>query len=130
MAGRPPTYLSKAAKPVSVSLRIPRDLYEQAQQYVYMCRTTLTELLIDGLRLRLETLADPTDLIVSDKSTTVMQHIQELVNAAVQAALATSYSPPTHTPRRESSALPRDDIQHDDNTGVQEKTPRSIYHPL
>jgi hypothetical protein len=118
--GRPYTYQSEEEKPVSVSLRLPRDLYEQAQQYVRMRRMTLTELLIDGLRLRLETPADPRDLLLSDDSNTVLQHVQELVNAAVQAALATGY-PPTYTPTREAPAIPSDDIQHyDNNTVIQE----------
>jgi hypothetical protein len=117
MAGRPPTYLSDDEKPVSVSLRIPRELYEQAQRYVGMRRTTLTELLLDGLRLRLETPADPRELLLSHSSDTVMQQLQELVNAAVQAALATGYSPPTSAPAREA-AVPIADIQHYDNTRV------------
>ena len=50
---RPPTYHTDAEKPVTVSVRIPRALYAQAQQYVSMRRTTLTEVLLDGLRLRL-----------------------------------------------------------------------------
>jgi hypothetical protein len=121
MAGRPPTYLSDAEKPVSVSLRIPRELYDQAQQYVRMRRMTLTELLIEGLRLSLETPADPRELVLSNDSNTVMQHIQELVNAAVQAALATGY-PPTHTVPRAAAPVPSTDIQHDDNiTVIQER---------
>ena len=50
---RPPTYHTDAEKPITVSVRIPRALYAQAQQYVSMRRTTLTEVLLDGLRLRL-----------------------------------------------------------------------------
>ena len=68
--GRPFVYQSKDEKPATVSLRIPRDLYEQAQRYVGMRRPmTLTDLLLDGLRLRLETPADPRDMILSDDNT-------------------------------------------------------------
>jgi hypothetical protein len=136
MAGRPPTYLSDAEKPVSVSVRIPRELYEQAQQYVRMRRMTLTELLLDGLRLSLETPTDPRDFRVSDDSNTVMQQLQELVNAAVQAALATGYSLPTPPPAREASALSTanrppgsDGIPHDDNTVLQKNPPRGSTPP-
>ena len=115
MAGRPPTYLSDAEKPVSVSLRLPRELYEQAQQYVRLRRTTLTELLIDALRLRLETPADPRELLVSDERNTVMQQLQELVNAAVQAALATGYSPPTPSPAPEAPAPPGPAVSYTGN---------------
>jgi hypothetical protein len=74
--------------------------------YVRMRRMTLTELLIDGLRLRLETPADPRELVLSDDSNTVLQHVQELVNAAVQVALATEYGPPTPPPARAVAAPP------------------------
>jgi len=85
--GRPFVYQSKDEKPATVSLRIPRDLYEQAQRYVGMRRPmTLTDLLLDGLRLRLETPADPRDMILSDDNT-VIRELQEMVDAAVQAAL-------------------------------------------
>src|SRR5256885_12217760 len=86
--GRPFVYQSKDEKPATVSLRIPRELYEQAQRYVGMRRPmTLTDLLLDGLRLRLETPADPRDLILSDDNT-VIRELQEMVDTAVQAALA------------------------------------------
>ena len=61
--GRPDKYHSDTERPVNVSLRIPRDLYEQAERYRRMRSLTLTELLLDGLRLRLETPADPRDII-------------------------------------------------------------------
>ena len=85
--GRPKTYHSQEEKPVTVSLRIPRDVYEQARRYVdRRPPMTLTELLLDGLQLRLETPADPRDMIVSDDNT-VIQELQKMVDAAVQAAL-------------------------------------------
>src|SRR5215510_2028770 len=122
MAGRPPTYLTDAEKPVSVSLRIPRQLYDQAQQQVRLRRMTLTEALLDGLRRWLEIPADPRDLLLSDNRNTVMQQLQELVNTAVQAALTTGYSLPTNPPGPAVAAVPsnalpqaRDDIPHYDN---------------
>ncbi len=53
--GRQPKYLSKDAQPVTVSLRIPRDLTEQAKRYASMHRVEkgMTELLLDGLRWRI-----------------------------------------------------------------------------
>jgi hypothetical protein len=97
-AGRPFIYQSEDEKPVSFSVRIPRGLYEQAQKYVKMRpKTTLTELLLDGLRLRLETPADPRDLILSDDNT-VMQEIQEMVDAAVERRLAQGQATPPLAP--------------------------------
>jgi hypothetical protein len=76
--GRPFVYQSEDEKPVAVSLRLPRDLYDRVEQYVKMhLGTTLTEFLLDGVRLRLDTPADPRDLILSDDNT-VIQEVQEM----------------------------------------------------
>lgn len=88
MAGRPPTYSQDDERPVSVSLRVPKALYAQAQQYATQRRLTLTELLLDGLQMRLETPTDPRELLLSDESNTVMQKLQEMVTTTVQAELA------------------------------------------
>jgi antitoxin component of RelBE/YafQ-DinJ toxin-antitoxin module len=121
MAGRKPLYQAPDEMPASVSLRIPRALYDEAQQYIAQRRMTLTDLLLDGLRLRLDTPADPRDLLLSDDNNTVMQHVQELVNAAVQAALATGYGPPMHTPARTAAALPTEAMPYYNNNTVIQK---------
>ena len=70
--GRPFEYQSEEERPVTVSLRIPRDLAEQAKRYVKMRHPmTLTDLLLDGLRLRLDTPADPRDIILSYHNTVI-----------------------------------------------------------
>ena len=51
--GRPPVY-SEADRPLTVSLRIPRDLADRMKHYAFRHRQTVTELLLDGLRWRLE----------------------------------------------------------------------------
>jgi hypothetical protein len=43
---RPPKYTSDEAKPVGLSLRLPRDLYDQVQQHAKRRQTTLTELVL------------------------------------------------------------------------------------
>src|SRR5437588_10181403 len=96
--GRPSVYQSDAEKPVTVSLRLPRDVYEQAQRYVgRRLPMTLTDLLLDGLQLRLETPADPRDVILSNDNT-VMQELQEMVDAAVQKALMKGSTAPGRVP--------------------------------
>jgi len=137
--GRPFVYQSEEEKPVTVSLRLPRDVYEQAQRYVRMRRTTLTEILLDGLRLRLETPADPRDIILSDDNT-VIQEVQDMIRAAVQAEIGKlsdfmgpHFKPAELIPAPESPAEPirgshlgeaatqREDASNDDNTVLQEK---------
>jgi hypothetical protein len=52
--GRPFTYQSEDEKPVTVSLRIPRDLHDRMSRYAARHRQSVTELLLDGLTWRLE----------------------------------------------------------------------------
>src|SRR6266704_1605643 len=72
--GRPFAYQSDEEKPVTVSLRIPREVYAQVERYVKMHPgMTLTEFMLDGIRLRLDTPADPRDLILSDDNTILQE---------------------------------------------------------
>ena len=75
---------------MSVTLRFPRDLYEQAQHHAQQRRTTLTELVLEGVRLRLETPIDPRDILVSQDNT-VMQELRQMIADEVQAALAAQH---------------------------------------
>ena len=69
---RPPKYASEEDKPVSVTFRIPRNLYDQAQQHAQRRQTTLTELVCEGLQMRLDTPTDPRDILAMQEIT-VMQ---------------------------------------------------------
>src|SRR6266481_1565669 len=85
--GRPFTYQSTDEKPVTVSVRIPREDYKRVERYIKMHPgMTLTEFFLDGARLRLDTPADPRDIILSDDNT-VMQEVQEMIRTAVQAEI-------------------------------------------
>jgi DNA invertase Pin-like site-specific DNA recombinase len=97
---RPPKYASDEDKPVSVTFRIPRDLYDQAQQHAKRRQTTLTELVCEGLQMRLETPTDPRDILATQDST-VMQELRQMIADEVQVALAALGSnAPTSAPRR------------------------------
>jgi hypothetical protein len=72
--GRPYTYQSEEEKPVTVSLRLPRDLYRQVERYVKRHPgMTLTEFFLDGARLRLDTPADPRDIISYNDNTIIQE---------------------------------------------------------
>ena len=124
---RPSVYQSEEEKPATVSLRIPRELYEQAQRYVRMRHPmTLTELLLDGLRLRLETPADPRDIILSDDNT-VMQELQEMIRAEVQAEIGklntfmgSAFDALKLAPAPEALAEPAPALSYNSNTVLQE----------
>jgi hypothetical protein len=122
MAGRPPTYQSEDARPVSVSLRVPRTLYEQAHQRVQMRRMTLTEALLEGLQLWLETPADPREVFLSDESNTVMQQLQAMVTAAVQAELAKLQGTAPYPATTNIHPTTTDILSDDGNTVLQENT--------
>jgi hypothetical protein len=88
---RPPKYATAEEKPVSVTFRIPRALYDQGQQHARQRRTTLTELVCEGLQMRLETPTDPRDILAT-QDITVMQELRQMIADEVQAALATQRS--------------------------------------
>lgn len=116
---RPPKYASEDDKPVSVTLRLPRNLYDQAQQHARRRQATLTELVREGLQLRLETPTDPRDILVS-QDTTVMQELRRMIVDEVQAALAAqSFQTPATTARRQRAATSK--AQHYSNA-PQEQT--------
>jgi hypothetical protein len=124
--GRPKTYQSDEERPATVSLRIPRDVYEQAQKYVRIHNPmTLTDLLLDGLRLRLETPADPRDIILSDDNT-VIRELQEMIQAAVQCELGklSAFMQPQGNLQGaippEAAAEPAPALSPDGNTIIQE----------
>jgi hypothetical protein len=52
--GRPFVYQSEDDRPVTVSLRVPRDVYTRLQRYAVMHRLSITTLVLDGLALRLK----------------------------------------------------------------------------
>jgi hypothetical protein len=87
---------------------------------------TLTDLLLDGLRLRLETPADPRDIILSDDNT-VIQELQDMIRTSVQAEIGKlsdfmgpRFSTPGAMPTPEGPAEPVPDISHYSNTVLQE----------
>lgn len=133
--GRPDKYHSDTERPVNVSLRIPRDLYEQVERYRRMHSLTLTELLLDGLRLRLETPADPRDIILSDDNT-VMQELQEMIQTAVQAEIGKlrdfmgpHVSIPGLIATPEAPAEPVLELSHNNNTVLQESVRQTTIPP-
>jgi hypothetical protein len=124
MAGRPPTYQSDDAQPVSISLRVPKALYDQAHQYAQQRRMSMTELLLDGLTMRLETSVDPRELLSSDESNTVMLELHEELKATlldelrrdVQRLLTST----THMP----ASVPSDIVLLNGNTILQNSSPQ------
>jgi hypothetical protein len=101
---RPPKYASEEDKPVSVTLRLPRDLYDQAQQHAKRRQTTLTELVREGLQMRLETPTDPRAILATQDST-VMQELRQMIADEVQAALAAPHFQASEsTPARQGEA--------------------------
>jgi hypothetical protein len=136
MAGRPPTYQSKDEKPVSVSVRIPRALYGQLQQRANQRRLTMTETLLEGAQLWLDTPADPREGVLSDNGNTVIQawedRVAEMIEVRVQAALATLQAPPAEgriLPTEERHPANAPFLSDNGNTAIQERAPVEQRHP-
>lgn len=103
---RPPK--PELEKPVSISLRIPRALYDEVQARAQVRRTTLTALVLEGLRLCLDTPLDPREVPVSH-SNTAMQEWETLIDARVYAILATERQRETsEAPGQLMGTLPHD----------------------
>lgn len=146
MAGRPRTYTQDDERPVTVSVRVPKVLYAQAQQYASQRRMSMTELLLDGLTMRLETPTDPREVFLSDESNTVIQElrdelkgslldelrkdVQKLLTSTGQAGLTQSPQTPlpTHNmPLAKHDVHPtQNDILSDNGNTVLQKAPHSV----
>jgi len=98
---------------------------------------TLTELLLDALRLRLDTPTDPRDIILSDDNT-VIHELQDMIRTAVQAEIGklSDFMGPhigtlglTPVPEAPAKRIP--ELSHDNNTVIQESldTPPSTEAP-
>src|SRR5262245_19044292 len=126
--GRPFEYQTDVDRPVTVSLRIPRDLYNRMEAYRRMHQQSITELLLDGLKLRLDTPADPRDILLSDDNT-VIQEVQGMIRAAVQAEIGklSAFLGPDRArahlvPELETTLAPTPTLSYDDNTVLQKET--------
>src|SRR6266699_4860456 len=120
--GRPFTYQSEDERPRTVSVRIPRELFQQLEARVNQRRTTMTEALLEGARLWLDTPADPREFLSSDSSNTVIPQLDELIEEAVERILAKrQVTPPTvPTAPAPAPAPPREEISSDNgNTVIQ-----------
>jgi Arc/MetJ-type ribon-helix-helix transcriptional regulator len=111
-AGRPFVYQTDAERPMSVTVRVPHALYDEVQSQVERRRTTISAAILEGLQWWLDTPVDPRELLASDKSNTVIQELQAMVAAMVQAELA----------KREGDApVMQHAIQHDSSNTVLQK---------
>jgi hypothetical protein len=136
--GRPFTYQSEDERPVTVSLRIPRDLHERMSRYAARHRQSVTELLLDGLKWRLEQ-DDPRQQSISNMEyydNTVLQELAKpahLVDAAIPfdedlAAFPTTKTEPSADISNYSNPVIQEsqqfsvDFQHYDNTVLQQKS--------
>jgi hypothetical protein len=124
--GRKPMYQSEDEKPVMLSLRIPRNLEAKLKRYADIHRQSITEVVIDGIQMRLETPTDPRDMILS-KDNTVIQELQEMIQTAVQAEIGKlptfmgpHFSLPGGIPVPEAPAELVSEFSHDNHTVLQE----------
>ena len=133
--GRPLVYQDEETRPVHVSVSFPHELYDQGQQYARAHNQTLAQVVREGVEMRL---AQPADLPEESRENVddiAARKLQEMVDAAVQKALARERTAPPvldaapPTPVPEEPGLPAHEIAHDDNTVIQAKAPRGSSPP-
>ena len=117
--GRPFTYQSEEERPVTVSLRIPRDLAERMKRYAARYRQSVTELLLDGLKWQLEQ-EDPRAQSSSDMEYYDNTVLQELTKSAHLVDESIPFDEDLGA-FPETKAQPASDISHYNNTVIQEK---------
>jgi hypothetical protein len=153
--GRPFVYQEGDKRPVTISLRVPADVYERLKRYASEHRQSVTELLLEGLQWRLEQGADPREQSLNDiqyyYNNTVIQQLQEMVDAAVQQALAKERDmlrpaaalaevladaaafledeDDEAMPAPEAPAPPAPELSYNDNTVLQKSVPRGSTPP-
>ena len=125
--GRPFTYLGEEERPVTVSLRIPRDLAERMKRYALRHRQSVTELLLDGLKWRLEQ-EDPRQQSTESikyYDNTVLQELEKPLHFLDEAI------PFDEDLGAGGEAKPQDlpDISHYDNTVIQNNVSQSRGRP-
>jgi hypothetical protein len=117
--GRPFTYQSEDERPVTVSLRIPRDLHDRMSRYAARHRQSVTELLLDGLRWRLEQ-EDPRQQSIGDLGYYDNTVLQELTKPTYLLDALIPFDEDVVI-FQESEAKASPDISHYDNMVIQEK---------
>jgi hypothetical protein len=131
--GRPFVYQSAEEKPVTVSLRIPRDLAERMKRYASRHRQSVTDLLLDGLTWRLEQ-GDPRQQAMTRAASydnTVLQELAQPVHL-IDEGIPFDEDLPSAPGTREAPETPAQPVperQHYDNTVLQEKASRRPGRP-
>jgi hypothetical protein len=113
--GRPVTYTTNDERPVTRSLRIPRDLDARLTRYAARHRQSVTELLLDGIRWRLEQ-DDPRSAALSSEQyydNTVLRELATPVHLLDDGI-------PFDEDGRSAPAVPTPDISYDNNTVIQQ----------
>jgi hypothetical protein len=133
--GRKLVYQSDDEKPVMVSLRIPRDLEKQLKNYAERHRQSITDVVIDGIRMRLETPVDPRDIILSDDNT-VIHELQEMIRTQVQAEIGklqtfmgSAFDTLKLSPIPEAAAESVPERPYDGNTVLQDNAGQTTIPP-
>jgi len=117
--GRPFVYQSDEERPVTISVRLPRNLHDRLQRYAYIHRQSISELVKDGLDIRLEQSADPRDQSLEtyyDNSV-----LQDLVRPLYQVDEHIPFDEDC-TPAGVPLEVPRADLLYDSNSVIPEQS--------
>ena len=122
--GRPFTYQSDEERPVTISLRLAHDLYDRLEWYAQRHRQSVSELVRDGIEMRLAVQADPRWQTAQEQESyydnTVLQKL------ATPAHMLDDRIPfdDDHMPVPAPATVAVADMPYDNNTVIQESVPK------
>jgi ribbon-helix-helix CopG family protein len=86
--GRPFTYPDDAERPETISLKVPRDLAERLRRHARMHGTSMSQVILEGLAMRLDTPVDPRELAAMAREDDALQaELRAMIDTAVGEAL-------------------------------------------
>ena len=118
--GRPFTYQSDEERPVTISLRLAHDLYDRLERHAQRHRQSVSELVRDGIEMRLAVQADPRWQTAQEQElyydNTVLQELATPAHFLDDRIPFDDEHLPVSAPATPAVA----DISHDNNTVIQE----------
>jgi ribbon-helix-helix CopG family protein len=106
--GRPFTYTDETERPETISLKVPRDLAERLRHHARMHGTSMSQVILEGLTMRLDTPSDPRELMeMARHDDTLGAELRQMIREEIQEALAqrATAGEPREAPKKKRRAM-------------------------
>jgi hypothetical protein len=135
--GRPFVYQSDEERPITISVRLPKDLYDKLQRYAHIHRQHISDIVKEGLEIRLEQYADPRDLLLGvEDDEAALQDLAARVAQLLEASRLAWAAQPTPSPTHAVTAsagvpleAPSAELSYDSNVVIPEQTQKHTGRP-